>query len=170
MFDFNKFMSHLSADAFKDFTREELERYALKLRNQTRGGKDSFSGLMKRQEAIQREQFGFDCDDFDLTEIAAKVMITQQHLQDEITEVLTALGGEHGKSAWKHWKSDHAKCKELKLDDLTHAQHDELVGEVADVMIFAMNIAVQCGISGYALAHEIETKQDINVERQENGY
>jgi len=170
MFDHNKFMASLAADTFKDHTRAELETYALKIRNKTRGGRDSFSGLIKRQAAIQREQFGYDCDDYDLTQIATKIMETQQHLQDEITEVLTALGGDYGKAAWKHWKADHAKCKELKIDDLTHAQHDELVGEVADVMIFAMNIAVQLGISGYSLAHEIEMKQDINVERQENGY
>ncbi len=170
MFESPKFVSAVAKNTFQEMSREELELYALRLRNKTGDGRDTFTGMLDNQQRIQREHFGFDCDDFSLTELATKIMETKQHLDDEITEVLTALGGDYGKAAWKHWKADHKKCSELCLDDLEEHLFEEVTGEVADVMIFAMNIAVQCGVNGYELAQAIAEKQAINEERQTNGY
>lgn len=156
---------------FEGLSREEICLLLQNLENRTAMGRHDLSRLMQRQDKIQREQFGFDVDDMSLTDIAGHIMQTKQHLADEVTETLNALGGEkYGKAAWKYWKQDHAKVAELTLDDLTEDEYEELVGEVADVMIFALNIAFFCGVSGYALAHAIYDKQDVNIIRQEQGY
>lgn len=105
-----------------------------------------------------------------LTTVANEVMKQKQFLDDEVTEVLTAIGGELGKSAWKSWKSDHGKAAITPMANLSRQEHDDLVGECADVMIFAMNIAIHCGIDARDLAKEIELKQEENVERWNNQY
>ena len=165
-----EFLDGLAADKFKNMSRNELERAHLKLKNETQDGATSLTTILKRQTEIQRTEFDYDPDDFSLNEIADEVMKTQQYLQDEITEVLTALGGRFGKAAWKHWKADHARTGRMGLDDLTEDEYLDLIGECADVMIFAMNIAVQCGVNGYDLGTAIYKKQEENVERQKTGY
>ena len=170
MTDNSKFVAQVAKDRVGQMSREELEVYALRLSNQTMNGKDSLVQITRTQERIQREEFGFDVDDYSLNELATKIMETKQHLDDEITEVLTALGGEYGKAAWKYWKADHKKTAMLKLDDLAEHEWEELCDEVADVMIFGLNIAIQCGVSGYALSESIRRKQEVNVERQRTGY
>lgn len=105
-----------------------------------------------------------------LTEISVEIMKQQQYLLDEITETLTALGGKHGKAAWKAWKADHEKVAEMKLNDLTTTEKDELTGECADVMIFALNIMALCGMEWGSLIEAVESKQRENISRWESGY
>jgi len=156
---------------YEGLSREEICVLLQNLENRTAMGGHDLAALMNKQEKIQREQFGFDLDEMSLTDIANHLMQTKQHLADEVTETLNALGGnQYGKAAWKYWKKDHAKVANLGLDDLSEEEYDDLVGEVADCMIFALNIAFFCGVHGYALAAAIRDKQDINIVRQENGY
>lgn len=132
---------------------------------------ESFEELYEEQQENQRywdSKVGHPSNS--ITEVADEVMRQQQYLMDEVTEVLTALGGQLGKAAWKSWKADHAKASITKLSSLNRQEHDDLVSECADVMIFAMNIAIHCGIDSRDLSREIALKQEENVERWDNQY
>ena len=109
----------------------------------------TFEDVMDAQLDIQRRHQGIDPDRLSLTERADEIMRQQQYLLDEITEVLTALGGPYGKASWKAWK---------------------VVEECADVAIFAMNIISLCGVKPSQLVQVIDRKQKVNLQRWENGY
>lgn len=105
-----------------------------------------------------------------LVEVCDNVMRTKQYLDDEISEVLTAVGGKLGKAAWKSWKADHKAADNVGLESLSAEEREELVGEVADVMIFAMNVGIHCGVGGKELLTAIREKQRVNLDRWQNGY
>jgi len=130
----------------------------------------TFEDVMDAQLDIQRRHQGIDPDRLSLTERADEIMRQQQYLLDEITEVLTALGGPYGKASWKSWKADHEKLQSMKIKDLQQRELHELVEECADVAIFAMNIFSLCGVKPSQLIQVIDRKQKVNLQRWENGY
>lgn len=129
-----------------------------------------FDNVLSSQRLIQKERMGIDPSSMNLVEVADEIMRQQQYLLDEITEVLTALGGEHGKASWKAWKADHEKVKGKKLEDLTKEEAAELLGECADVFIFVLNILSLCGVTWYDILKATVEKQEVNIQRWENGY
>lgn len=166
------FMVACATARYENLPREEICALLYNLENRTSMDRTNLVNIMNAQGDMQANQFGFDLDDMSLTDVANHIMQTKQHLADEITETLNALGGEQfGKGAWKYWKkADHKAAAKATLDNLTEDEYDELEGEVADVIIFALNIAFFCGVSGFDLAHAIRTKQEINIDRQKSGY
>ena len=130
----------------------------------------TFEDVMDAQLDIQRRHQGIDPDRLSLTERADEIMRQQQYLLDEITEVLTALGGPYGKASWKAWKADHEKLQAMMIKDLQPREFHEVVEECADVAIFAMNIISLCGVKPSQLVQVIDRKQKVNLQRWENGY
>ena len=126
--------------------------------------------LMEVQKTLQTRLKGNVNESISITQTADEIMLQQQYLLDEVTEVLTALGGAYGKASWKSWKKDHERLKLMTLKDLSPRERRELVDECADVMIFIMNIINLCEVEGDVLLQAIDRKQGINVERWESGY
>ena len=130
----------------------------------------NFQTLLKIQETIQREHQGMDPESMTMTERADEIMRQQQYLLDEITELLTALGGPFGKASWKKWKADHGMVRNMYVGDLDSDEWKEVVFESADVLIFVLNILALAGVTGEEVLQAVEDKQQENIERWESGY
>lgn len=130
----------------------------------------NFQTLLRIQETIQRDHQGMDPESMTMTERADEMMRQQQYLLDEITELMTALGGPFGKASWKKWKADHETVKGMYVEDLDSDEWKEVVFESADVLIFVLNILALAGVSGEEVLQAVEDKQQENLERWESGY
>ncbi len=130
----------------------------------------TFDEVMTEQARIQIRHQGIDPSRMSITERADEIMRQQQYLLDEITEVLTALGGPYEKASWKKWKANHENLQNMGLGDLQESEFQEVIEECADVAIFAMNIFALCSVNPNALLQVIDRKQKVNLQRWESGY
>lgn len=74
-------------------------------------------------------------------------------LHQEISEFINAVGNYKSHKS----KEDGKSIKEIK-------------GEIADMFIFVLDIALTHNMSAQELLEEVENKQKINFTRQESGY
>lgn len=73
---------------------------------------------------------------------------------DELHELLAEVG-------WKPWKSaGYGKI----------ANRQRYIDELADVILFVLNLGVAAGVSGHELYSAIEKKWRVNEARQQKGY
>ena len=129
-----------------------------------------FEELLRIQSAIQRDHQGMDIEGMTMGERAQEIIRQQQYLLDEITELMTALGGGFGKAAWKRWKTHHETVMKMKPSDLDSLEWKEVVFEAADVLIFVLNILALADVTGEEVLQAVQDKQNININRWENGY
>ena len=79
--------------------------------------KDTFGMVYEKQRELQAK-LGLDYKDLTLKEIADMWMVNKHALSDELNEMFDALGGINdgiGSAAWKYWKQDNKKEKDLLL-------------------------------------------------------
>lgn len=130
--------------------------------------------LVKSQMRLQqRIDPNFHHPDESLASIAEFLMKNKHALEEEINETLNALGGTHdgiGSAAWKWWKKDNQKAKEMKISDLSERDLLELKYEIVDQFHFFMNQMIKVGMTGSELFSLYFTKNKENFNRQENGY
>ena len=92
---------------------------------------------------------------------------------DEMMEFMDALGGVNdgfGNGAWKYWKKDFQKAKEMKISDLSEADLLELKFEFVDMFHFFINFGLMIGMTGQEMIDMYVSKNKENFERQKRGY
>jgi NTP pyrophosphatase (non-canonical NTP hydrolase) len=90
-------------------------------------------------------------------------------VDDEHMEMLEAIGGRYGKSVWKHWKKDHGKATDEPFN-LKHKYREKLIEEFVDKFIFVISQALVLGISADDIHRVYLKKNEINIQRQKDGY
>lgn len=129
-----------------------------------------FTKLLRTQAQIQKDHQDVDPSTMSMTDRCDEIMRQQQFLLDEITELMTALGGPYEKASWKKWKADHKLLKTIYVEDLDFEEFEDIKGEAADVLIFVLNIVSLAGVDGDELLSAVAAKQNENLKRWESGY
>lgn len=132
---------------------------------------DEIFGLQK----LLQEKIGVSYYDPDesLASIAGFFMKNKHALEEELSETITSIGGMHdgiGSAVWKWWKKEHAKAHEMKLSDLSERDMLELKFEIVDQFHFLVNQALRIGMTGSELFSMFISKNQENINRQNNGY
>ncbi len=103
--------------------------------------------------------------------IADFIMMQKQCIDDEIQELLQAIGGsEIGNASWKYWKTSHKIAKEKKFSELSEDEKKEAHMEVIDIWHFFMNIMLILGIDSKMMTNYYFSKNEENGRRQNEGY
>lgn len=92
---------------------------------------------------------------------------------DEMMEFMDALGGVKdgfGNGAWKYWKKDYQKAKEMKISDLSDEDLLELKFEFVDMLHFFVNFGLMIGMTGQETIDMYVAKNKENFDRQKRGY
>jgi NTP pyrophosphatase (non-canonical NTP hydrolase) len=110
-----------------------------------------FSGLYVAQRAFQARLMGDVPSALEGTERKAYVREQALALTDELHEALAEIG-------WKSWATS------------THLNREAYKGELADVLIFLMNLMLVADITPSELMESIKAKQVNNHKRQDDGY
>lgn len=104
----------------------------------------------------------------------ADFMLYMSHaLQDEVHEMVDALGGIEdgvGSGSWKMWKKNHQQARTMKLTDLSDRDRQNLYMEIADMTHFFLSMVMATGMTAKDFYNYFRTKSLENVARQERGY
>jgi hypothetical protein len=114
-----------------------------------------FTRMLQVQRDIQAQYMGGDPADMD---DETRISFLRNMSLSLILEVGEALE----ETQWKPW----ARVK----PDLPIVDHKKFVGEMADVYIFFMNMMLAGGVSTLDLAKAVTAKQEVNIQRQLDGY
>ena len=128
--------------------------------------------IFEMQKELQ-ERLGYDFKSMTLSQIADFMMFNKHALEDEIGEMLDALGGIHdgiGNAVWKRWKAKRKIAETTTIDYLTQRDRAELMFEIVDMLHFFINFAVSCGFTGSEIANGYLAKNKENHRRQDNNY
>jgi hypothetical protein len=118
----------------------------------------SFLGLLRAQEELQHDSFGYDFEEMTDEERITYIRDNLLACTDELHEALRETG-------WKPWATSR------------HINHDRYVKELVDAFHFFMNLLLALRIPGLAVEDIAEeftrryfAKRDVNAERQRTGY
>ena len=136
---------------------------------------DDLDRLVNIQKSLQeRIQPGFYSPFESVASIADFFMKNKHALEDEMGETLDALGGIHdgfGSAAWKWWKQDNKGiAQETTFSMLSERDQKEVKFEIADQLHFLLNQMVKIGMTGSELYSIYLAKNQVNIDRQDNGY
>lgn len=129
--------------------------------------------LLLLQEQMQREVYGLDFKGASLNKIASFWLLNKHSIEDELGEMLDALGGIDdgiGSAVWKTWKSKYKSGHFLQIKDLSEKDLLELKFELVDVFIFFLNFVLSIGMSGDELLNLTFDKTEENIKRQLRNY
>ncbi len=144
----------------------------LEIKDLTPAG-DMLELMMNHQEHMQTKTYGYEYKGMSLNQLKDYLMMNNHALNDELHEMLDALGGINdgiGNAVWKPWKAEHLSGNVLSLDSLSQNDRKELIFEVADVLCFFMNIPIALGISPKELFNVYMAKAQENQARQDRNY
>jgi predicted DNA-binding protein YlxM (UPF0122 family) len=133
---------------------------------------DTFKLIYEKQIELQK-RLGYDFKDWSLKEISEFWMVNKHALSDELNEMFDALGGIKdgiGPAAWKYWKKDNSKAKDLKISDMSESDRLELFYEWIDGLHFYMNFAISIGMTSKDIVNLYMAKNSENHDRQKRGY
>jgi len=108
--------------------------------------------LLARQHAAQRS-FGFDPTRATPDERMANARLSHTGAVTELTEVMDEIG-------WKPWKAS----------TYGTVNTERVADELADVLLFVVNLALVAGVTGDQLQEAIEAAWRKNERRQREGY
>lgn len=134
--------------------------------------RDTLGLIYNKQKELQ-ESLGFDFSDWNLKEISEFWMVNKHAMSDELNEMFDALGGINdgiSSAAWKYWKKDNSKAKDMKVSDLSKEDRLELFYEWIDGLHFYMNFAISIGITPKDIVNLYMAKNSENHDRQKRGY
>lgn len=129
--------------------------------------------LLQMQADIQQGTYGTKFADMTLSQIKDFWLINNHALQDEMHEMMDALGGVHdgiGNAVWKFWKKTHKAAQELKVSDLSERDVLELKFEIVDMLHFFLNYAGSIGMTAEEMYNMYMAKNKENRRRQKDGY
>jgi len=133
---------------------------------------DTFGMIYNKQKELQ-ERLGFNFEGWTLKQIADFWMVNKHAMSDELNEMFDALGGVNdgiASAAWKYWKQDNAKAKDMYIEDLSDEDRLELYYEWIDGLHFFMNFAISIGMTSKDIVNLYMAKNEENHERQNRGY
>ena len=142
----------------------------LKISNKT---SKSLDHIFEIQRNAQENNYNFNFKDLNLKELAHVWFSNKHALDDEMCEMFDALGGINdgiGNAAWKYWKSDHAKAKNMTINDLSKKDLLELKFEIVDAFHFLINFAVSINMTGSEFYNLFLSKNQENADRQKRNY
>lgn len=130
--------------------------------------------MLELQKSLQeRISPGFYSENESIDSIAKFFLANKHALEDELGETLDALGGIHdgiGNSSWKWWKANNKLAKTMTINDLSTRDLLELKMEIVDQFHFFMNQMIKVGMTGDELFNMYMSKNQENVNRQEQNY
>lgn len=133
---------------------------------------DTLGMVYNKQKELQ-ERLGFNFEGWTLKEIADFWMVNKHAMSDELNEMFDALGGVNdgiASAAWKYWKQDNAKAKDMRIEDLSDEDRLELYYEWIDGLHFFMNFAISIGMTAKDVVNLYMAKNEENHDRQNRGY
>jgi len=138
-----------------------------------KGNFPEWDRIFDLQKSIQEKVYGYDFQSMTLKELSNFWLMNKHALEDELSEMFIALGGEKdgiGNAVWKPWKKDHYIADRMHIKDLSESDTSLLLFEIVDAFHFLINFAVSCGFSGSDVASAYIEKNKENIRRQEEGY
>ena len=125
--------------------------------------------MLDKQKQLQK-RLGYDFSNMSIVECANYLIYNKHCLDDELGELLDALGGKLGNASWKTWKSANAELKSKKLTDLSKDEMTELKYEAIDVLHFVFNIFIAIGMDASEIQGMYISKNQENHKRQDENY
>ena len=144
----------------------------LEVKDYYSGSTDTLGMVYNKQKELQ-ERLGFNFEGWTLKEIADFWMVNKHAMSDELNEMFDALGGVNdgiASAAWKYWKQDNAKAKDMRIEDLSDEDRLELYYEWIDGLHFFMNFAISIGMTAKDVVNLYMAKNEENHDRQNRGY
>lgn len=151
----------------KDLKVNELHTEAMK------NGVDTFAAIYNHQKEMQENTYGFDFANMTIQEIKDFWMTNTFAVQDEMHEMMDALGGikdGDGNAVWKYWKSKHDSYKDKKISDLSDGDRKELFMEWIDILHFMLNFPISIGFTPEEIFSFYFAKAAENKDRQARNY
>jgi hypothetical protein len=136
-------------------------------------GEDTLGRIMEHQKEMQEKTYNIKFEDMTISEIKDFWLVNKHALQDELHEMMDALGGikdGSGNAVWKYWKKDHTKFEKMKISDLSENDKKELFMEWVDVLHFFINFAASIGLDAKTAYNYYFAKAAENKDRQLRGY
>lgn len=130
---------------------------------------EGISEMLELQLNLQ-QRLGYDFKNMPIADVANYLIYNKHCLDDELGELLDALGGNLGNAGWKTWKKQHSLFNQLRVADLTEDEVTELKYEAIDVLHFVLNIFLAIGMTGEEVHGMYVAKNAENHNRQNNGY
>lgn len=128
--------------------------------------------IFELQKKLQ-ERLGYDFQNMTLKEVVDFFLLNKHALEDELGELMDALGGIHdgiGNSVWKRWKNNNKLASEMTFNSLTDRDKLEILFEIVDAFHFMINFAIALGFTGSDIASAYITKNIENHNRKDNNY
>ena len=135
--------------------------------------KDMLDLQAKTQEMYFNKQGNPQFKEMTLKELSNFFLMNKHALEDELGEIMDALGGIHdgiGNAVWKPWKADNTKTKDMTIADLSERDLVELKFEIIDAWHFLMNMWVAVDGTPEEFYNYYINKNKANWERQQKGY
>lgn len=151
--------------ANKDNDSKELEILSIEFKE--------LDGLFNTQKKLQEVTFGEKFDGMTMRELSNYFLFNKHAIEDELSEMMDALGGIKdgvGNAVWKKWKAQNKFMDNWTIETLTPRDRKELLLEIVDVFHFFMNFAIACKFSGSDIANAYYAKNKENIDRQVKGY
>lgn len=133
---------------------------------------DHFDRVFNMQKDLQL-RLGNNFEGKSIKEISNYFLFNKHAIEDEMSEMMDALGGIKdgiGNGAWKTWKNNHDKASSMTIKSLSKGDLKELKMEIVDMFHFFMNFAIAINMTGSELFSYYIAKNKENHERQNNNY
>lgn len=134
---------------------------------------DGLYQIYNVQRRNQTELYGHKYDGLSIKEIADMWLRNKHSLEDELGEMMDALGGINdgiGSASWKSWKKQHAEAEQITIEDLSQEDLKELKMEIVDAWHFMLNFSISIGMTADEIYNYFMSKNRENIARQERGY
>ena len=147
----------------------------LEVKDEYSKSENTLKDLYNLQKDIQENVYGYDFEKLqegNLEDFRRFFDWNFHAISDELREVFDALGGiKHGigNAAWKPWKKDHDKIKDMSFKDMHPEDKKELKMELIDIQHFLFNMMLACGMTEEELFNFYFSKNEENRRRQNFG-
>ena len=145
--------------------------------------KDNLQLMLNLQEDLQNKiavekpaytrDFGMILGkDMSILNLANFLLAQKQSFDDEIQELLQAIGGPDGNASWKYWKTAHEKLYQngKRFSDLTKEEQYHAQEEMIDILHFVFNMCLALGLTSEQIFDIYFLKNKENINRQEIKY
>jgi len=135
--------------------------------------KTHLADIMEHQKEMQEKTYNIDFSEMTIREIMDFWLVNIHALNDEIHEMVDALGGikdGSGNAVWKYWKKDHFRYANMTINDLSENDKKELFMEWVDGLHFFMNFPASIGLDAKTAYNYYFAKAEENKRRQKDGY
>ena len=174
MAEFNSCAKLVNEESYKE--AEELYNKIIET------GNDPLQEMLRLQFALQKDlhsrfpKYNPDPENLEtMGDILDWLRKNKDAIDDEFRELLTSLGGmsngeKYASAAWKSWKANHEKIREMKFDDHKPEDKLEILFELCDIFHFVLNWILGLKMSSKDLFILYYLKNKENFNRYKNNY